>query len=302
VGGLVGDDPWTAVHHHILGSDDEFTANNGDDVPIFAPDCLGILREKCGTESLNQTVKHKLHLSGSNAINVYSPLALPIAIGNWVLFRALRDLHACFETNVSLNQLFSKPFYALQSDVVDFLVDHGLQFTSQENWMQEIFWQQFRKLTLEEAKSLVAILKILVPRGLNIDKTDRNGQTILHVVAGSIGSAELTAELLELGANPYKKNNSNFDVFLVAALQQRFDVLRCILGYTKEHTRDQHENHWSQHLDDAKIINDSETLHHMCMAMKSAGNLDDKYKSDPLLCTAARSAMPDSYRRSSMLV
>jgi ankyrin repeat protein len=295
----------TSFHHLVLG----YRRNEGIyeprcedayETPALSPDpaasCLNILLSRGGYEHMNKTARweHKFHHSlkheecsglGSkywpffNQERTYSPLALAVIENDRELFDELRRIGAKFKTSVPLGVCLSKAIEMMSADAIEPLLANGATFPQRcinefgnlDNILLDHCAQSDNLEDLEE------VLKVLIPHGLEMNhefprsEGSEDRRTLLGwaMSNSSVGAVEV---LTKLGADPFYEHVEHLDCFLIAFIEQKFDNLRFLLGFSVTNPR---ANHWTQRLDHSKLAGDSEMLEEVCQALKEKGTLMD---------------------------
>ncbi|WQF76737.1 Putative NACHT nucleoside triphosphatase, P-loop containing nucleoside triphosphate hydrolase [Colletotrichum destructivum] len=278
----------TAIHYLILGR------NGAPDcsfsrcwIPGQATECLTVLTERCGLDFVNKTCNMMSHWR-TNVSRFFTPLSLAVLYECWEILEALRNLGAIYETNMPLDGCLRQPLLELQVSAVELLVENGATFPSIDgcSWVDELcLFSPNHKTTSDEVGRLKRILAMLIPRGLDIKAVDEREDTLLHHAIRT-GSNELVECLLDAGADPHRENRDEVDAFLLACLSQQLDLLKILLGHSKNNT---FTSHWKHHLESPEILGDESLFAAVCKALVLADQIHRPLRGGTILSQAAGS-------------
>lgn len=133
----------------------------------------------------------------------------------------------------------------------------------------------------EMAQASQPILTSLVSAGADVNFCDSEiNITPLLLAAKKIPIAQVTATLLELGADCFHSFENEFDPILTAAAVKNTESLRCLLAHASNSPK---PGHWAQHLEYQGQLSNKETFDCICLALKLAGKLNYKNSNDETL-------------------
>ncbi|KAJ5522431.1 hypothetical protein N7527_006546 [Penicillium freii] len=141
---------------------------------------------------------------------------------------------------------------------------------------------QKRQLPHDEiAQASQPILTSLVSAGADVKFCDSEiNTTPLLLAAKKIPIAQVTAALLELGADCFHSFEDEFDPILTAAAVNNTESLRCLLAHVSNSPK---PGHWAQHLEYQRQLSNKEMFDCICLALKLAGKLNYKNSNDETL-------------------
>ncbi|KAF7525648.1 hypothetical protein PCG10_004639 [Penicillium crustosum] len=124
------------------------------------------------------------------------------------------------------------------------------------------------------AQASQPILAGLVSAGADVNVCDSEMSTTpLLLAAKKIPIAQITATLLELGADCFHSFENEFDSILTAAAVNNTESLRCLLAHASNSPK---PGHWAQHLEYRGQLSNTEMFDCICLALKLAGKLNYK--------------------------
>lgn len=133
----------------------------------------------------------------------------------------------------------------------------------------------------EMAQAFQPILTNLVSAGADVNFCDSEiSTTPLLLAAEKVPIAQVTATLLELGADCFHSFENEFDPILTAAAVNNTESLRCLLAHASNSPK---PGHWAQHLEYQGQLSNKEMFDCICLALKLAGKLNYKHSNDGTL-------------------
>lgn len=225
-----------------------------------------------------------------------TPLAIALQAENWSSFHLLLAKGATLRTTRSLDDLLWKSAYvwALQPKAVGILLNLGASATAKRDGTTPMGHCAIKGFFNESLKSasrledLQFILNMYLERELDVNATDRENQSLLHLTV--IGAQEkdesaLTEYLLRVGADPYQPICGAWDSFLLAAIHGRLSALRVLLSHA---SKTPNPTLWL-HLPDSSLPStDSSILSTICTSLQHASLLESP---DPQSLTPLQKAV-----------
>ncbi|KAJ5448697.1 hypothetical protein N7445_003518 [Penicillium cf. griseofulvum] len=132
-----------------------------------------------------------------------------------------------------------------------------------------------RKLSPKEiVQASQQILTCLVSTSANLNFYDpEENKTPLLLAVEKVPIAQVTAALLEFGANCLYSSGNGFDSVLTAAVVNNTESLRVLIAHALTSPK---PGHWTQHLEYQYELSDKEIFDKICLALKHTEKLDHK--------------------------
>jgi ankyrin repeat protein len=200
-----------------------------------------------------ENLEHRRMSCSGNHEYINTPLSLAIESDNWQTFHLLLAKGAILRTTQSLDGLLQKAacFRALQPKAVKILLAQGASVTIKRYGTTTPLGHIALEGLLHENVSAVSpfkdfksILKMYMDAGLDINTTDGQNRSLLHVAAARANEPHETAlvqHLIEEGADVYQSVCGAWDAFLLAAVHGKFSALRFLIAYA---TKTPNLKHW----------------------------------------------------------
>jgi ankyrin repeat protein len=181
-----------------------------------------------------------------------TPLSLAIECGSWQVFHLLLAKGAILRTTQSLDDLLLKAawFWALQPKAVEILLAQGASATIKAYGTTPLGHKALEGLLHEDVSAVSpfadfkSILKMYMDAGLDINTTDNQNRSLLHVAAARANEpheSALVQHIIEVGADVYQPVCGAWDAFLLAAVHGKLSALRFLVAYA---TKTPNLKHW----------------------------------------------------------
>ena len=203
------------------------------------PKILGEMLNACknGNWQIVDDLLKDMSVDDSNYLNENNETFLMIAAGGGGWYRIVTSL---VKHGVNVNLKNKEGVTAMQKaarkgyrKAAEYLIKHGGALVeSEDNDGNNVLHITSQNPDLVDKSMLTFLIDVWNERKFDIDKTNKYGDTPLHVAA-SCGNPEAVKKLLEKGANCQLKNYKNETVLQKAALHSK--VLEILLKHMKEH-------------------------------------------------------------------
>jgi ankyrin repeat protein len=189
-----------------------------------------------------ENLEHR-HMSYSgDREHMDTPLSLAIESGNWQAFHLFSAKGAILRTTQSPDDLLWKSawFWALQPKAVKTLLAQGASATIKRYGTTPLGHMALEGLLHEDADAVSpfedfkSILKMYMDAGLDINITDEQNRSLLHIAvarANEPHESALAQHLIEVGADVYQPVCGAWDAFLLAAVHGKPSALRVLIAY-----------------------------------------------------------------------
>lgn len=240
---------------------------------------LLLLHSAPGAENL-RLEHHNCGYDGNSGI-VDTPLSLAINSENWQAFHFLLAKGAVLRTTQSLGDLLQQATRALQPKAVEILLAQGASATVKRYDTMPMGHLALEGLLNEDASTaspledFKSILKMYVDAGLDINTTNEENKSLLHVtVACAEGPHEsaLVQHLIGVGADVYQPVYGAWDAFVLATVHGKLSALRALMAHAAIAPN---SNHWihSERLDHSDAEDDIDIV---CASLSCNGLIDSK--------------------------
>ncbi|KAJ5941933.1 hypothetical protein N7516_002101 [Penicillium verrucosum] len=256
--------------------------------------------------------------SDDEDIQLDTPLTSALKKGAWSIARLLMTFGAEAPTSSSFRPIVTNAVRGFETQIVEILIGGGISpaedaaldlvksideqllakpssllYSSRETLSRSRFdfWflQAHVKHNLEKphlshdevVQASQPILTSLISAGADVNFCDSEiNTTPLHLAAEKIPIAQVTAALLDFGADCFHSFENQFDPILTAAAFNNTECLRCLLAHASKSPK---PGHWTQYLEYQGQLSNKEMFDCICLALKLACKLNYKNSNDETL-------------------
>jgi ankyrin repeat protein len=164
-----------------------------------------------------------------------TPLSLALRYANWQAFHLLLEKGAILHTTWPLDDLLNTAAHFLQPRAVKILLAQGASATIKQYMHVALLGLLDKNAsTASPFEDFKSILKMYMDAGLDINTTNTENQSLLHVAVACANEpyeSALAQHLIGMGVDVYQPVYGAWDAFVLAAVHGKLSVLRILLAH-----------------------------------------------------------------------